>query len=482
MILGYKPFIHLFVTNNKYHLFDVNTNSIVNISKELFAVFQEILKLEGNMQLSENTESSQKISKMISLGLLKPYPKEIEIEHPASETLADQLSKNVSFMTLQLTQNCNLRCKYCVYSGSYQNRVHTNKRMDYDTAKAAIDFLWKHSSESEKISIGFYGGEPLLEFELIKKIIPYIEQKFNGKTIEYSMTTNITAMNEEMMDYLCKNKVTILISLDGPEEVQDKNRIFADEKTGTFNVVISKIEMLIKKYPEMVEKISFNAVFDEDSDFACSNNFFMDYPTVKDFMVTGNDVSVTYRENALEYRELYYTNREYEIFKLYLACLNRYDENKVSKFVRNYNEILRENIHNRLKSTKVIANKSHPSGPCVPGIQRLFVTVDGVLLPCERVSETSEMNHIGNVYEGFDVKKADKILNVGRITKEECAKCWAFNKCTLCISTADDSGKLSASNRLAWCNSIRNSVENTLKDYCVFREYGYDFDRKKESL
>lgn len=82
---------------------------------------------------------------------------------------------------MQVTQNCNLRCQYCVYSGSYINRVHNNKRMSVEVAKQAIDFLVKHSENSKEISIGFYGGEPLLEVPLIREVVDYAEGVFSGK-------------------------------------------------------------------------------------------------------------------------------------------------------------------------------------------------------------------------------------------------------------------------------------------------------------
>ena len=85
-----------------------------------------------------------------------------EIEHPATGKIQSIVEKGLNQIVLQVTQNCNLRCSYCAYSGSYYNRKHSNKQMSKETALRAVDFFMEHSSEIEDATIGFYGGEPLL--------------------------------------------------------------------------------------------------------------------------------------------------------------------------------------------------------------------------------------------------------------------------------------------------------------------------------
>lgn len=88
-----------------------------------------------------------------------------------TELLDDILDVNIESINLQVTQNCNLRCEYCPYTGNfYNNRRHTNKSMSFELVKRGIDFLYNHSMNCEVVNVAFYGGEPLLEFELIKKV------------------------------------------------------------------------------------------------------------------------------------------------------------------------------------------------------------------------------------------------------------------------------------------------------------------------
>ncbi|MDL0414458.1 4Fe-4S cluster-binding domain-containing protein, partial [Clostridioides difficile] len=108
--------------------------------------------------------------------------------HPETKYIKYHIENNLSSIILQVTQNCNLRCDYCIYSGSYSNRVHTNKRMNIDVAKRSIDYLIKNSSQLNEVSVGFYGGEPLLEFDLIKQIVEYVKVVGEGKEIYFNLT------------------------------------------------------------------------------------------------------------------------------------------------------------------------------------------------------------------------------------------------------------------------------------------------------
>lgn len=110
-------------------------------------------------------------------------------------------------------------------------------------------------------------------------------------------------------------------------------------------------------------------------------------------------------------------------------------------------------------------------GQCLPGIQRFFVNVEGKFYPCERVNENADSLCIGNVKQGFDIGKASEILNVAQLTKNECKKCWCFNMCTQCVSMAEQDGELSATRRLSNCASVRNSIENEIKNYIVLRNH-----------
>lgn len=161
-----KPNIHIFVEHKKYYLYDVNINAVVTIPYELYEFFS-LWGKEDEKEITADIEED--ISFLMEQGFLTEKKKISSIKHYETDTLKDLYMYNMGNVILQVTQNCNLRCEYCVYSGSYINRVHTNKRMSFETAVKTIDFLAAHSLNCNEVSIGFYGGEPLLEIELIKK-------------------------------------------------------------------------------------------------------------------------------------------------------------------------------------------------------------------------------------------------------------------------------------------------------------------------
>ena len=131
-------------------------------------------------------------------------------------------------------------------------------------------------------------------------------------------------------------------------------------------------------------------------------------------------------------------------------------------------------FHNRDQSP--LGETEHPGGPCLPGIQRLFVDVNGQLYPCEKVNEESELMNIGTLDKGFFLDKSLNILNIGKLTKEECKSCWAFRFCKICAVAADDTTELSRKKKLEHCERIKVDIYNMMRNYTMLKELGYNFD------
>lgn len=467
-----KPFVHFMELNKEIYLFDVNTNMINRVNERVYRY------LTTNEQVTElNVEDMILIENMKRAGMLKPNQIK-KIEHPMTNYVEDVVENNMTRITLQVTQNCNFRCGYCVYSGSYHNRVHNNKRMDWDTAKTALDFLCEHSRNSSEITVSFYGGEPLLEIELIKRCVNYAKTIFKGKMLRFNLTTNASLLADDVILYMQKEKFLLTISLDGPQEVHDKNRTFADGKRGTYDVVMKHIKRIKEIAPDFVDSISFNAVLDDENEFKTINKFFMEDIIVKDMIVSTTYINDMSRKSAIIHNnEDNYVEICRGKFRGMMYMLDRVPRNSMSKMVvREITDIERV-IHKRIISKQVMQPIAHPGGPCVPGIHRPFVNAYGKIFPCERVNETCDDMCIGNIYDGFDMEAIKKLLNVGKMTESACKQCWAFNYCTQCGVAADDGGKMTSDARLAKCSKIRNSVDNMLKDYIVLKECGCDFTK-----
>lgn len=458
-------FIHLFKTLHSYYFYDVNKNAIVKINESIYE----------SLDKGENRYEEANIKKLKERGFLEEIEMPVEILHPLTDKIDSYLQNNLSLLILQITQNCNLRCKYCIYSGSYTNRVHTNKRMRFETVQKAVDFYYEHSKNTEIASISFYGGEPLLEFQLIKDTVNYCRKKFNGKQLNFNMTTNATLFTPEIMDFLAKNKINLTISLDGPQKIHDQGRVFADNKKGTFKKIIKNLEEFQHRYPDYVDTISFNAVFDEGNNFKDSSDFFS-FEFFKKATVTFTTVSNRDSKEARDIQEEFTIHYKYELFKMFLHCLKRLEKEDVSKLMFVHMNRLKNSVHEHLRKPFLFEGKTHPSGPCVPGMNRLFVTVDGEFFPCERVSEKNTVFNIGNLEKGFEKEKVKELLNIGRYTKKQCSLCWAMGYCDSCMADMGDGDKLIANKRLERCASIRYTTDELMKEYCVLRENGYNFE------
>lgn len=238
--MGNKIIIKTFKTRRNNYVYDRFTNSVFLVDNDDF------IKLKALEQGKDSEEISEVISKYQGFGLLGENNVK-KIEHPATNLIEHMLENRMEHLILQVTQRCNLRCSYCAYSGIYDStqRVHSNKDMDFETARQAIDFFLKHSRERNQIHIAFYGGEPLLRFDLIKQCVDYALKNCEGKEITFGMTTNGTMLKGEIADYLSEFGFQIDISLDGNKEEHDSNRVFANGE-GSFGIIIDNVKQLKK--------------------------------------------------------------------------------------------------------------------------------------------------------------------------------------------------------------------------------------------
>ncbi len=480
---NYIPFIHLFKTLDNYYLFDVNTNAILNIEKEIYIYLQALIGGKQQLQqykLSIPAHEAQEAHKWVLKARADGFlsDKRIkQIRHNNDPYLEGLLNHNMGNLVLQVTQACNLRCSYCTYSGSYQNRQHGVLSMPEETALKAIDYYIAHSSDKPRLSFGFYGGEPFLNFDLIKKLANYIKHNIRGKEYQFFITTNGTIINEEIIQFLVNNDVNLFVSIDGPEEVHDKNRCFVSGK-GSFNVLMKNIEMIKEYAPEYAnKKVSFSTVLSEDSPFCSLSSFFTDFDTIKDPFIMASTQTAYYKKDdnksSISPEKLrYYDDLGFETLKYMMYKQGRLQKSDISKLATMWEERELSVIGKDRKLMTDIPEVFHPSGPCTPGCNRLFVNVNGDMFPCERVSETSDACKLGTVDSGIDLDKARKILNIGKITEDECKNCWAVRYCESCVASADNGGKLDKKYKLKYCKAYRGGLEAKLKKLCTYKEFG----------
>ena len=124
--------------------------------------------------------------------------------------------------------------------------------MNQKTAFQAVDWLIEQSGKKKKIHVGFFGGEPFLAFPLMQEVTEYAGKKAReaDKTVEFSVTTNATLLDDEKIAFIKEHDISVLISLDGPKEIQDAQRPFADGRS-SYDVAVPKIKKLLKTCPKI---------------------------------------------------------------------------------------------------------------------------------------------------------------------------------------------------------------------------------------
>lgn len=469
-----KPFIHCFKTYKNYYVYDFNTNAIIRIPENVYRYLGEA---EGN-GYEDDLDSNVKcvLESLKAQGFLGEHHWS-KIEHPATKLLERYLDSSIQSLTLQVTQQCNLKCEYCPYSGSFYNRQHNNKKMTFEIAKKAIDFYFKHSYDMPYAQIGFYGGEPLIEFELLRQVVQYCQAEYYGKDIRYFITTNATLLTDEIIDFLMQNNFVLTISLDGPRQYHNKNRHKIDN-SGSFDTVMKNIEKVYGKYPNKKDSIQFNCVIDPDADLKCINDFFVNEDTLKEYRVLFNSISRDGIKDEDKFLpgDSYFEQYEYEVFKMMYAKYGKVKGIDVSDIVETYFWQIKT-MYKERKITGLCEEYSHPSGPCIPGVHKLFVDVMGNFYPCEKVCEESKDMVIGNVNEGFNEQQADKLLNIGKMTEEQCKNCWCAKYCFICAVHLEQGEIKNCVHRRKQCEKSRLTVEEDFIDYCTLQEInGFEED------
>lgn len=151
-------------------------------------------------------------------------------------------------MALFLTQSCNLNCIYCYGEGG---EYGSGGNLEEKTAYQAVDWLIEQSGKKKKIHVGFFGGEPFLRFPMMKSVTEYAQRRVQevNKAVDFHVTTNATLLDDEKIAFIKEHGISVMVSFDGPREIQDAQRPFANGK-GSYDVIVPKIKKLLEKCPK----------------------------------------------------------------------------------------------------------------------------------------------------------------------------------------------------------------------------------------
>lgn len=472
-------FIHNFSVNKNYYIYDVNTNKIIEVDEIIYSIsphfnslsLQEIQKKFADRFSSESIDKAWKTLQMNHqekghLSDARPRNRGDTFDWDSIEV---QINSKVRQMVLNVTDNCNLKCKYCIYSGDFTGRrSHRKTFMTRKVAKKALDYFLEHSKKQKGfIALGFYGGEPLLNFDLVKWCIEYVSKNYNRDTpLILTITTNGTVFNQEIIDFLIRHKAILFISLDGPQNIHDKNRKSLEGK-GTFHKIVDNLERIRNiSYTYYKSNVRFSAVLTGGTDYRQLDNFFAVYG----LPVRVSSLETFQAENLQHLNPFVNPLRNFQEMreKFIKAATNNVFNNEKSPreyiFVKNLFENTLRRIHRRFPCQDLLQD---PPGHsiCMPGANRIFVSTDGVFYTCEKVEGNKNME-IGDVDSGVNVRTVKTMIqDYYNFINEECSDCWLIRMCSACFVHAVHNNRFDTDRFRQNCQFRKKVFHDALKMY-----------------
>ncbi len=318
----------------------------------------------------------------------------------------------VKALCLHIAHDCNLACRYCfAEEGEYHGR---RAIMPYEVGKAALDFLIKASGNRRNLEVDFFGGEPLMNFEVVKKLVAYgrEQEKLHDKNFRFTLTTNGVLLNDEVMEFANQEMANVVLSIDGRKEVNDNMRPFRNG-TGSYGMIVPKFQKFADSRNQ--EKYYVRGTFTHNN-----LDFSKDVLHLADLGFQQISVEPVVAEPsqsyALQKEDLPKLFEEYD--KLAVELVERQKEGRGFNFFHFMID---------LEGGPCVAKRL--SG-CGSGTEYLAVTPWGDLYPCHQFVGNEEFL-MGNVEEGvknIPLQKEFKRCNV--YAKEKCRDCFAKFYCS----------------------------------------------------
>jgi uncharacterized protein len=457
-----------FKTEDNHYIYDTYSDEILQVSKATWDIIDDYFNnADDKVALfNKHVHAREHVLKAINdieEGIHNAYlrPCNITTMHFYREPgiLIDNIKRRVPQLSLEVTQRCNFRCRYCRYTYDV-NRSCRGRDMTWQTALNAIDVYMAHSGDADRRSISFWGGEPLLGFPLIRRIVEHMKSEYPGEHVNYNFTTNASLIAEKIAQFLIDNDFSLLVSLDGPQHIHDRYRINAAGK-GTFNKTVEGLQKILRKNEHYYNtNVSFNCVLTPLTDFSEVFSFFSTNELTK-----GGNVQISMAssfENFFYQKYGTYTTQQQSYLReIYKDAAIR-GELESNVMIRRIYE--RAMLKIATRSRCELKDQVAPNGCCAPLMKKMQVTVDGNIHLCER---GTYYNPVGNVNGcGIDYSS---VLNLVREytdnSLKECQHCWAVRMCTACYKDFIRDHKWYGATRNVRCENIRRFLLDYLRLY-----------------
>ena len=396
--------IHVFKYREKNYIYDVGSGSLHECDSATAAYLQA---QEGQaVSLTEFTDEQIKeamsdVESLKEAGLL--YKDEVKT--------APIKSNEIKALCIHICHDCNFRCRYCFADeGAYHSK---RESMSLETAKAAVDFLIANSGKRKVLEMDFFGGEPLMNLDVLKQTVYYAKEQGAkaGKKFLFTTTTNALLLNDETIAFFNEEMENVVLSLDGRKEVHDAIRKSINGK-GTFDLIIDKIKKFIS--------LRGNKSYYVRGTFTAKNlDFAKDVLFIADQGVDSISMEPVVTEIPdLEIKKEHLNRIEEEYETLCEEYLKRHAEGKGFNFFH---------FNIDLEGGPCLSKRV---SACGAGNEYFSVVPNGDLYPCHQFAGNKEFK-MGSVYEGItrpDIR--EKFKNSCLFTRKKCENCFAKFICS----------------------------------------------------
>ena len=401
---GYN--IVLDVNSGSVHVVDDITYDVIPMYKE--SSYEEILtSLKDKYSEEDIKESYEEVKQLADEEMLFT-------EDVYQQYITDFKKRKtvVKAMCLHIAHDCNLACKYCfAEEGEYHGR---RALMSLEVGKKALDFLVANSGNRVNLEVDFFGGEPLMNWDVVKELVKYgrsLEEP-NNKKFRFTLTTNGVLLNDEIMEFANEEMANVVLSLDGRQSVNDNMRPFRNGK-GSYELIVPKFQKFAKSRGDKSYYVR-GTFTRENLDFSEDVKHFADLG----FKHMSIEPVVGAPEEPYSIREEDLPKIMEEYDKLALEYIKRETEGRGFNF-----------FHFMIDLTQGPCVAKRLSG-CGSGTEYLAVTPWGDFYPCHQfVGEEDYL--MGNVYDGItrtDIQDDFKLCNV--YAKPKCKDCFARYYCS----------------------------------------------------
>ncbi len=412
--------IHQYQLLNQNIVLDTSSGGVYSVDKmayDIISMFEQSSKQEIIEKISKDytdadtNEIEECYAQIVELKEQGVLFSDDKFENMAGELKA-KTSGVIKALCLHIAHACNLNCEYCFAS---QGKYHGERAlMSFEVGKRALDFLVENSGTRKNLEVDFFGGEPLMNFQVVKDLVKYARsiEKEKNKNFRFTLTTNGVLIDDDVIEFANKEMSNVVLSLDGRKEVHDRYRVDYNGK-GSWETILPKFKKLVKArdnkdYYMRGTFTHFNPDFVEDIKEMLKHGF--TELSMEPVVCPEGD------KNQLTKEDIEVVLSQYE--ELAKLMLERKQQGKPFTF---YHYMI------DLKGGPCIYKRI--SG-CGSGTEYMAVTPQGDLYPCHQfVGE--EKFKLGNVFDGVTNTEITKeFMDCNVYAREDCKDCWAKLYCS----------------------------------------------------